>query len=68
VAFWQQLCPTLRLWILQMQLFDLLRLQGLHSNWILCISLLPPHEKGMIWSYSRLNELPQHWHTPRSRA
>jgi hypothetical protein len=68
VAFWQQLCPTLRLWILQMQLFDVLRLQGRHSNWILPTSLPPPQENGMIWSYSRLIELPQHWQTPRSRA
>jgi hypothetical protein len=29
-------------------------------------SLLPPQEKGMMWSYSRLNELPQHWQTPPS--
>lgn len=31
-------------------------------------SLLPPHEKGVMWSYSRLCELPQHLQLPPSRV
>jgi hypothetical protein len=31
-------------------------------------SLLPPQEKGMIWSYSKLTELPQHRQLPPSLA
>jgi hypothetical protein len=27
---------------------------------------VPPHENGVIWSYSRLSELPQHLHMPPS--
>jgi hypothetical protein len=30
-------------------------------------SLLPPQEKGMMWSYSRFKELPQHLQAPPSR-
>jgi hypothetical protein len=28
--------------------------------------LVPPHENGVIWSYSRLSELPQHLQMPPS--
>ena len=62
----QQLVPTLRLCTLQYQLFDLLRLHSMHSSWMFDASPPPPHEKGVMWSYSRLSELPQHLHLPPS--
>jgi hypothetical protein len=64
----QQLTPTILLCILQVQLFDLLRLHFRQSNWILEGSLSPPQENGVIWSYSKFKELPQQRHAPPSLA
>jgi hypothetical protein len=62
----QQFVPTFLRCILQVQLFDLLLLHGIQSNCIFDTSLVPPHENGVIWSNSRLEELPQHLHVPLS--
>jgi hypothetical protein len=44
----QQSWPTFLSCTLQKQLFDLLRLHFIQSNWTLEASLLPPQEKGII--------------------
>ena len=64
----QQFVPTIFLWILQTQLFDLLRLHGLQRSWMFEGSFFPPHENGVMWSYSKFSLFPQHWHLPPSRV